>query len=85
MCLDGSSIKVTVADEIQSDFLQKAAQKKSEIKAQIRRYVNEMTNAPGQQVGLDYLSCAKVTIDPQSLIDGNTHPKILDQRVMYKR
>ena len=52
--LDGRSIKVTVADEIQSDFLQKAAQKKSEIKAQIRRYVTEMTDAE-QMAGLDEL------------------------------
>ena len=52
--LNGRSIKVTVADEIQSDFLQKAAQKKSEIKAQIRRYVTEMTDAE-QMAGLDEL------------------------------
>ena len=46
--------------------------------------IDHGTNKYGQQVGLEYLSCAKVTIDPQSLIDGDTHPKILEQRVMYK-
>jgi len=53
--LNNKPIIVNVADEIQSDFLQKASSLKSKLKSQIRKYVNEMTNAPGQQVGLDEL------------------------------
>tara|TARA_Y100001937_G_scaffold98255_1_gene134010 strand:- start:1339 stop:5502 length:4164 start_codon:yes stop_codon:yes gene_type:complete len=53
--LNNRSIKVNIADEIQSDFLQKAASLKSDIKAQIRRYINDMTDTPGQRIGLDEL------------------------------
>jgi hypothetical protein len=40
----GKKIIVNVADEIQSDFLQKAASKKSDIKAQIRNYLDDRRN-----------------------------------------
>jgi len=54
--LNNRPIIVTVADEIQSDFLQKAAQKKSDIKQDIRRFINQTENQQiGRNEGLDEL------------------------------
>jgi hypothetical protein len=54
--LNNRDIVVTVADEIQSDFLQKAAQKKSDIKQDIRRFINQTENQQiGRNEGLDEL------------------------------
>jgi hypothetical protein len=51
----GKKIIVNVADEIQSDFLQKAASKKSDIKAQIRQYLDDRRNLPNRDASLQDL------------------------------
>ena len=39
----------------------------------------------GRDAQVEYLSCAQVEIDPSMLEEGNTHPKVIGQKVMYKR
>jgi len=54
--LNNKDIVVNVADEIQSDFLQKAASLKSDIKQEIRGFVNRSQNQQiGRNEGLDIL------------------------------
>ena len=53
--LNNKPIIVNVADEIQSDFLQKAATLKSKIKKDIRTLVQERTRFPGQDQQLEQL------------------------------
>lgn len=36
-----------------------------------------------KELQVDYLACAKVELDANRLAEGNTQPKILDQKVMY--
>jgi|TARA_B110000444_G_C18694492_1_gene525895 hypothetical protein len=36
-----------------------------------------------QELQVDYLACAKVELDANRIAEGNTEPKIIDQRVMY--
>ena len=38
----------------------------------------------GRDAQVEYLSCAQVEVDPSMLQEGYTHPKVIDQRVMYK-
>jgi len=54
--LNNKDIVVTVADEIQSDFLQKAASLKSDIKQEIRQFLNRSQNQQiGRNEGLELL------------------------------
>ena len=54
--LNNRDIVVNVADEIQSDFLQKAASLKSNIKQEIRRFINQSQNQQiGRNEGLELL------------------------------
>ena len=54
--LNNKDIVVNVADEIQSDFLQKAASLKSNIKQEIRRFINQSQNQQiGRNEGLELL------------------------------
>ena len=54
--LNNRNIKVNVADEIQSDFLQKASSLKANIKREIRNYIQDRPNIlPGQSEELDNL------------------------------
>ena len=54
--LNNKDIVVNIADEIQSDFLQKAASLKSDIKKEIRGFVNRSeTQQIGRNEGLDIL------------------------------
>ena len=36
-----------------------------------------------KELQVDYLACAKVELDANRLAEGDTQPKILDQKVMY--
>jgi len=54
--LNNRDIVVNVADEIQSDFLQKAASLKSNLKQEIRRFINQSQNQQiGRNEGLELL------------------------------
>ena len=54
--LNNKDIVVNVADEIQSDFLQKAASLKSNLKQEIRRFINQSQNQQiGRNEGLELL------------------------------
>jgi len=53
--LNNRNITVTIADEIQSDFLQKASSLKAEIKADIRSIVNNNPNVIGNNSELNRL------------------------------
>jgi len=39
----------------------------------------------GEDVGVEYMSCAMVKVDPQALINGFTEPEVLGQRVVYQQ
>tara|TARA_B100001057_G_C22706475_1_gene893959 strand:+ start:258 stop:560 length:303 start_codon:yes stop_codon:yes gene_type:complete len=39
----------------------------------------------GKDVGVEYMSCAMVRVDPQALINGFTEPEILGQKVVYQQ
>ena len=53
--LNNRSIKVNIADEIQSDFLQKASSLKAEIKSEIRGIINDNPNVIGNNSELNRL------------------------------
>ena len=39
----------------------------------------------GAEVGVEYMSCAMVKLDPQQLIDGSTQPEVIGQKVVYQQ
>ncbi|MBJ34103.1 MAG: hypothetical protein CMC89_05185 [Flavobacteriaceae bacterium] len=39
----------------------------------------------GEEMGIDYLACAMVEIDPQKVMEGTEHPNVMHQLPVYER